>query len=97
MCYLCAIEPQAPQTLQDPGLQEPNPASVQLHYDGKGRIGCKNDVVNHAGMIWHPHVIGTGYWTRPMVSYHASPASNKSLTLELYQNSFPSSPPAGVL
>jgi hypothetical protein len=43
------------------------PAGVELHDDGKGRVGCEDDVVDHGGVVAHPHRILASRRPWPMV------------------------------
>lgn len=52
------VEPEAPQRGQDPLLQESDPAVVQLHDDGEGRVGAQHHVVDHGGVVGHPDAVG---------------------------------------
>ena len=65
--HLCAVKPQAAQAVEDLGLQEADPARVQLHDDGEGGVGREDDVVDHGCVVADPDVIGSVDWPWPMI------------------------------
>ena len=65
--HLCAVEPEAAQAVEDLGLQEADPARVQLHDDGKGGVGREDDVVDHGRVVAHPDMVGPVDWTWPVI------------------------------
>ena len=65
--HLSTVEPEAAQAVEDLGLQEANPARVQLHDDGEGGVGREDDVVDHGRVIADPHMVGPVDWTWPMI------------------------------
>ena len=82
---LGAVEPEAAEAVEDLGLQEADPAGVQLHDDGEGRVGAQDDVVDHGRVVAHPHVVGAVDRARPVVAHHSCPGCHKHLALELHQ------------
>ena len=75
--HLGAVEPEAAQAVEHFGLQEADPARVQLHDDREGGVGGEDDVVDHGGVVGHPDVVGPVHRPRPMIpapkcTFHAS-------------------------
>ena len=68
--HLIAVEPEAAEGPQDAGLQELDPASMQLHDDGEGAVGSEDDVVDHARVVADPDMVGPGVRPRPMIPHH---------------------------
>ena len=73
--HLCAVEPKAAQAVEDFGLQEADPARVQVHDDGKWGVGREDDVVDHGRVVAHPDVVGPVDWTRPVIPAGEVPES----------------------
>jgi len=66
--HLCAIEPEASQAVKHFGLQEANPAGVQLHDHCEGGVRREDDVVDHGCVITYPDMVGPVHRPRPMIS-----------------------------
>ena len=83
--HLVAVEPQAAQAVEDLRLQEAHPAGVQLHDHAEGGVGRQDDVIDHAGVVADPDVIGPVHGAGPVVADDACPAGHKYLALETHQ------------
>lgn len=55
--HVVAIEPEATKGGQNPGLDELDPSSLQLHNDGEWRVAAEDPKVNHARMVGHPNPV----------------------------------------
>ncbi len=86
---LGAVEPEAAEAVEDARLQEAHPARVQLHDDRERRVRAQDDVIDHAGMVADPDVVGPVDRARPVVPDHARPGRHEQLAHELHQRALP--------
>jgi hypothetical protein len=81
--HLSAVEPQAAQAVENLRLQEAHPAGVKLHDHGKGAVRTQDDVIDHGGVVAHPHVVRSGNRLWAMIADNGCPRCGEAHAHEL--------------
>lgn len=71
--HLVPVEPEATETAQHSSLQKGYPASMKLHDDCKGAVGCQDDVINHGCVVADPDIVGSVDGSGAMVPNNPRP------------------------
>ena len=82
------VEPQAAERVEHLRLQEPDPAAVELHDDGEGRVGRQDDVIDHRRVVGDPDAPGAGRRPRAVEADDAGPGRDEAAFFLVWRGGF---------